>query len=359
MSPLVQRIKPSRAMLRSKPPSANGSTAVVYVTRNRRYIPTRPLTGSEIWFSPPHTAYLVDTSIHSTTMKLELPSSVEALPFDAEVRVAWRVASPFEAIDSGLEDGDAVIHALLVERLRELSRRHEAEDSPGAERAINEAFGRREFKLPLGLAVIWCVASVNLHKDARAHNASETRAAWAADERVLKHESLVKDAQLTQVEAIEKDKADTVLEEQRIECETRNKQHEIAMKELDIAFAAKRIDEGLIGMHKAHLAEHPKDTSSVINILMKEEKTVFDKERVLWEIAVDHGLTSPAHFSGPLNKLAAGIVAHVVPDRDGGLGETVLGKLEQKHPTVDGEVVEESEKAGDSDTEDDEDDNPI
>ncbi|GAA3377997.1 hypothetical protein [Streptomyces racemochromogenes] len=98
--------------------------------------------GEYVLFRPPHrpratsryrAVYEVDLAIHPVRTELVLPSSNDALEFQAEVELRWHVLDPVMFVGSGIRDVPRMLRNELEQHARGVTRRHALTGSAAAE----------------------------------------------------------------------------------------------------------------------------------------------------------------------------------------------------------------------------------
>ncbi|MEU4950212.1 hypothetical protein [Streptomyces lavendulae] len=128
---------------------------LVYATHQGEYVEFRPPV------RPRATArysavYEVDLGVHLVRRELTLPSSNDALEFQAEVEFRWRVEDPVGFVRSGRRDVPRLLRNELEERARGLVRLHPVTDSAAAEaELLAAAVGWPRLGAEAGLDTAW------------------------------------------------------------------------------------------------------------------------------------------------------------------------------------------------------------
>jgi hypothetical protein len=128
----------------------------------------------------------VDVADHPIRLACTLPSRGDAHRFEADVHCTCVVRRPEEVVLHHITDAGAALRPLVEDAMRQVSRRHEIEDSAGAEQAVRAELQRREedegFHPAFALRRI--SVSVDLDSTAREH---------ADDVRRRRHQNRVDD----------------------------------------------------------------------------------------------------------------------------------------------------------------------
>ncbi|MFJ8214431.1 hypothetical protein [Streptomyces sp. NPDC096033] len=111
---------------------------LVYATHGGEYVefkpPRRPRATARY-----SAVYEVDLGVHLDRSELTLPSSNDALEFQAEVEFRWQVADPVVFVRSGERNVPRMLRGELEQRARGLVRLHPVTDSAAAEAKLLES----------------------------------------------------------------------------------------------------------------------------------------------------------------------------------------------------------------------------
>lgn len=116
--------------------------ALVFVTAKGSYdvyIPPHRPSRSDAATRRYTSVYEVDMGSHPVQLDLELPSDDDAFSFGATADLTWRVADPIAYVASGERDVPTRLTRELHQFARPVSRRFAIEDSPSAERGVQQA----------------------------------------------------------------------------------------------------------------------------------------------------------------------------------------------------------------------------
>jgi hypothetical protein len=98
--------------------------------------------------------YEVDVGQHQAQYEDELPSGLEAVPFQAVIDLQWQVINPTEVVRRNISTLDRLIEALrpeLLARLRPISRQYTFDSAAAAEESMNRALSAAPMGTELGL----------------------------------------------------------------------------------------------------------------------------------------------------------------------------------------------------------------
>ncbi|MER6382422.1 PE-PGRS family protein [Streptomyces sp. NPDC001127] len=229
-------------------------------------------SGSYDVYMPPHrpsrtdaaarrytSVYEVDMGSHPVQLDLELPSDDDAFSFGATADFTWRVADPIAFVASGERDVPTRLTRELQQAARPVTRRFTIEDSPAAERAVQQAVEEDTFAAGTGLNVS-CVVRLRLDDDAIAHRRRKRTLRYESEMLDPEHEYRMRQAQLQH-------QLDVLREQQSQEL--------IAQK---IAFYQYWLQHGGVATWALHLAAHPTDTRMVVSTLQKDQLGAIRKE---------------------------------------------------------------------------------
>lgn len=113
----------------------------------------QPTVGELLW-KRISSMYEVDVGQHQAQYEDELPSGLEAVPFQAMIDLQWQVTDPTEVVRKNISTLARLIEALrpeLLARLRPISRQYTFSAAAGAEDAMNRALSAAPMGTELGL----------------------------------------------------------------------------------------------------------------------------------------------------------------------------------------------------------------
>lgn len=126
-------------------PPVDPTIALVFATLRKGLVEFGPKskkaaapTMGELLWSGIRTVYEVDTGLHTTSIRTELPSASEAFAFQAEIDCRWSVQNPKLIVTHGIRDVREVLAPVIFERLRGVTRGYEIENAAKAETAANQ-----------------------------------------------------------------------------------------------------------------------------------------------------------------------------------------------------------------------------
>ncbi|WP_406172718.1 PE-PGRS family protein [Streptomyces sp. NBC_00996] len=236
--------------------------ALVFVTAKGSYdvyIPPHRPTRSDAATRRYTSVYEVDMGSHPVQLDLELPSDDDAFSFGATADLTWRVADPIGYVASGERDVPTRLTRELHQFARPVSRRFPIEDSPSAERAVQQAVETGGFATGIGLSVT-CVVRLRLDDDAIAHRRRQRSLRYESEMLDPEHEFRLRQAR------------------QQHELEVlRQQQHHQLMAE-KINFYQYHLQHGGVGAWAMHLAQHPEDTQLVVGSIQKDQLSFIKSE---------------------------------------------------------------------------------
>ncbi|MBS2965979.1 hypothetical protein KGA66_23235 [Actinocrinis puniceicyclus] len=98
----------------------------------------------------------------------DLPTRENAVYFEYQISLTWRVHDPVEVLERGISDADTVIKQSLVPQMRDITMQIAPEDWRTAERSLNNHFAAGR-QLPNGITVVSFAAQLKLDSDLRTH----------------------------------------------------------------------------------------------------------------------------------------------------------------------------------------------
>ncbi|MGV9695223.1 PE-PGRS family protein [Streptomyces sp. NPDC003470] len=223
-------------------------------------------------FLPPHrpsrtdaatrryvSVYEVDMGSHPVRLELTLPSDDDAFSFGASADLTWRVADPIAYVASGERDVPTRLTRELHQAARPVSRRFAIEDSPAAERAVQQAVESEGFAAGAGLAVT-CTVRLRLDDEAIAHRRRLRNLRYKSEMLDPEHEFRLREAR------------------QQHELEALRQQQSHALVAEKIHFYQYWLQHGGAGAWALHLAQHPEDTRLAVGSLQKDQLTAIRSE---------------------------------------------------------------------------------
>ncbi|MEW2621222.1 PE-PGRS family protein [Streptomyces sp. NPDC048106] len=230
--------------------------ALVFVTAGGSYdvyLPPHRPSRAEATTRRYTSVYEVDMGSHPVQLELELPSADDAFSFGGTADLTWRVADPKAFVASGERDVPTRLARELHQVGRPVTRSFPVEDSPGAERAVQQAVtAEGSFAVGTGLHVT-CVVRLRLDDEAIAHRRRLRTLRYESEMLDPEHEFRMRQAQL----------------DHQLEVLRERQSQELAAKKID--FYQYWLRHGGVAAWALHLAEHPGDTGLVIGNLRKEQ----------------------------------------------------------------------------------------
>ncbi|MFI0965179.1 hypothetical protein ACH4S8_27860 [Streptomyces sp. NPDC021080] len=224
--------------------------------------------GSYDVYTPPHrpsrsdaatrrytSVYEVDMGSHPVQLALELPSDDDAFAFGATADLTWRVADPIAYVASGERDVPTRLTRELHQLARPVSRGHSIENSPAAERAVQQAVDEGGFAAGIGLAVT-CAVRLRLDDEAIAHRRRQRSLRYESDMLDPEHEFRLR------------------LARQQHELEMLRQQQDHHLIAEKINFYQYHLQHGGVAAWALHLSQHPEDTKMVIGSIQKDQLSI-------------------------------------------------------------------------------------
>ncbi|WP_098024553.1 hypothetical protein [Streptomyces sp. st115] len=255
--------------------------ALVFSTASGSYItclpPLRP-SRSEVIRRRYTSVYEVDMGLHPLRLELSLPSSNDALQFEATVDLTWQVSDPAVFVASGLRDVPRLLVGELEQTARTLTRAFEVTRSAEAEAEVLRSLRTRlRLGVTAGLIVTW---TLRLHRDQDniEHQRRLQAIEHAAAERIRSHRrGLAEDEEIDRRER-RRDELATEREmayaQRRHELLLRQQQWQTELRDGDLAkveFYRRHLEQGGVRAWALHLAEHPEDSRLVMQSLREDQ----------------------------------------------------------------------------------------
>ncbi|MET8756656.1 hypothetical protein [Lentzea sp. NPDC004782] len=310
--PLVHRqeMSPTGAFNR---PISGGEFASVYLSRRSELL-HRPVNWAEA--STMRAVYLVDTSVHVSPYRIDLPTQEDTFSFIGEVLAHWQVEDPCEAVRTSLADADPVVRGHLVKTLRDLSRGFSIEDRANAEVAASRQLSVPT-QLPQGLLLRECTVTLSLDADTKTILQGRKRHEWATQTRKREHDARTRDSQLLAIEQ----KMEMQLEANRADFELQRKQleeeHRMHLEKLRMEHYSKALTDGPMALVALRLANRPEDVNEVIAMFMQQYKLDFEAARGMLNSLLENGLVNRSNVADIMARSTA-----VIADR---LAQSPLG----------------------------------
>ncbi|WP_405479020.1 PE-PGRS family protein [Streptomyces sp. NBC_00009] len=236
--------------------------ALVFVTAKGAYdvyVPPHRPSRSDAASRRYTSVYEVDMGSHPVQLELSLPSDDDAFSFGATADLTWRVADPIAYVASGERDVPTRLTRELHQLGRPVSRGFSIEDSPRAERAVQEAVEAGGFAVGIGLAVT-CVLRLRLDDEAIAHRRKQRSLRYETDLLDPAHEFRLRQAR------------------QQHELEVLRQQQDQELVSAKIDFYRYWLQHGGVGAWALHLAQHPEDTRLVVSSIQKDQLSLIKDE---------------------------------------------------------------------------------
>ncbi|MEV0021159.1 hypothetical protein AB0H45_02850 [Streptomyces atroolivaceus] len=255
--------------------------ALVFSTRTGEYAawlpPLRP-NRTEIIRSRYTSMYEVDMGVHPVRTRLALPSSNDALEFEAGVELTWQVGDPAAFVRTGHRDVPHLLLSELEQAARPVTRCFHITNSADAEEKVLRAVRvSGALGTAAGLLVTW---TLRLHRDAEnvGHQHRLQAIEHAATEQILseqrgaEHDSEAARRALHQ-DALQAERAMAQGEQQqKVLLQQQRWLAELRQAELEkIDFYQRQLEQGGVRAWALHLSEHPEDSRLVMNSLREDQ----------------------------------------------------------------------------------------
>ncbi|WP_369261310.1 PE-PGRS family protein [Streptomyces sp. R35] len=232
--------------------------ALVFVTAKGSYdvyIPPHRPSRSDAATRRYTSVYEVDMGSHPVQLDLELPSDDDAFSFGATADLTWRVADPIAYVASGERDVPTRLTRELHQFARPVSRRFPIEDSPSAERAVQQAVETGGFAAGIGLAVT-CVVRLRLDDEAIAHRKRQRSLRYESEMLDPEHEFRLRQAR----------------QQHELEFLRQQQNHQLITEKIN--FYQYHLQHGGVGAWALHLAQHPEDTQLVVGSIQRDQLSI-------------------------------------------------------------------------------------
>ncbi|MEU1202294.1 PE-PGRS family protein [Streptomyces sp. NPDC005813] len=232
--------------------------ALVFVTAKGAYdvfVPPHRPSRSDAAARRYTSVYEVDMGSHPVQLELELPSDDDAFSFGATADLTWRVSDPVAYVASGERDVPTRLTRELHRLARPVSRGFAVEDSPSAERAVQQAVAAGGFTAGTGLAVT-CVVRLRLDDEAIAHRRRQRSLRYESEMLDPEHEFRLRQARLQH-------ELDVLRQQQN---------HQLVAEKIN--FYQYHLQHGGVGAWALHLAQHPEDTQLVVGSIQKDQLSI-------------------------------------------------------------------------------------
>ncbi|MEV0368555.1 PE-PGRS family protein [Streptomyces sp. NPDC050636] len=243
------------------------------------FMPPRRPSRAELAAGRYTAVYEVDTGIHQLQMELALPSDDDAFEFGAAADITWQVEDPAGFVTSRERDVPAFLARRIRQRLRPVTRRHPIENSPAAERAVQEALDTDDVlgAAAIGLRVT-CDVRLRLDDAAIAHH-QELRSLRYADEQLTPaHELRMREDRLQTHRALEQGRQqhDLVMQQQNLVHEHALLQgrQQVELQQIEaekIHFYQYYLQQEGVAAWAFHLSQHPEDSRLVMENLRQDQ----------------------------------------------------------------------------------------
>ncbi|WP_424567713.1 hypothetical protein [Streptomyces sp. CH-036] len=255
--------------------------ALVFSTPSGSYVtclpPLRP-SRREVISRRYTSVYEVDMGLHPLRLKLSLPSSIDALQFEAVVDLTWQVSDPAMFVASGLRDVPRLLLGELEQTARSLTRSFPVAESAKAEAEVGQSLRARvRLGAFAGLLVTWTL-KLNRDQAGIEHQRRLQTIEHTATEHIRGHlRGMAEDEELDR-RARRRDELATERElaysQRRHELLLRQQQWQTELRDGDLAkieFYRRQLEQGGVRAWALHLAEHPEDSLLVMQSLREDQ----------------------------------------------------------------------------------------
>lgn len=272
------------------------------------------LTSGEVAWGHYKAIYKVDITEHSFSFNCALPCRGEAFDFKAQVHVTYSVENPALIVERNITDAGEILKPLIINTMRNVSRRYEVEQSDEAEKAIIQRVQEESKKYNTGLKLVRFVVELSLEDEARNHI------------RQLK--------QIKRTREIESEQAE--LEKQRIRLEEERTQ-------MKMEFYGPLIEKGEWQLLALQLANHPDDVAAIVQMIRQQRQAEMESQLKALKIMLEEDVIEVYQMEEAGKRVLQRLVASLGPSLE-------VKALEE--PSITGTSDENSEETSAEESED-------
>jgi hypothetical protein len=208
--------------------------------------------------------YKVDVASHSFSFQVNIPCSKDAFNFKAEVQITYQVKDPKEVVKKQIRDVQGVLQPEIINQMRNISRKYNAEQSEEAEQEINRTF---EHGLRVsGISASRIITNLELEATSRDH--------------------------LRTIQSIQNQKVQQTAEH---ELDVIKSKHDFELKKLKMEFYAPLIEKGQWNLLALHLAEHPDDVATISNMITQQRQLELDNQLKMLKVMLEGDVIEGLH----------------------------------------------------------------
>ena len=207
------------------------------------------LTSGEVKWGNYKAAYKIDITEHSFSFNCTLPCEGDAFEFRTQVNVTYSVDNPVTIVERDITVGRPILEPLIIDTMRDISRKYDVEQSAEAENAIAETVQKESETYNIGLRIDRFVVKLSLEEDARAH--------------------------IRQLKQIERDKE---RERRQAELEKQRGKLEMERMKMKMDFYSPLIKGGQWQLLALQLASHPEDIATVAQMLSQQRQVEMENQ---------------------------------------------------------------------------------
>jgi len=213
-NPILSREEIKRWQVLQPRPIPDPGTALVLSAEGQPLLTIRqgdkgPTNGEILW-GKYNFVYKVDLTEHPLRFRCSLPCKTDAFDFQADVNFRYAVNDPEMIVRRNVTDVAQLLEPLITEVMRNISRKHEVENSGAAEREISDSIKRVIYDE--GFNIYQFTLSLSLEAEARDRIRDKKRLQDEIEREKIRQELEKQKAQL----AIDQDKQRQLLELERM-----------------------------------------------------------------------------------------------------------------------------------------------
>jgi len=222
------------------------------------------LTAGDIAWGQYKGFYKVDVASHSFSFQINVPCSKDAFNFKAEVQITYQVEDPREIVKKQTRDVQGVLQPEIINQMRTISRKYNAQQSEEAEQEINKAF-KRGLRVG-GILASRIMTNLELETASREH--------------------------LRTIHGIENQKAEQTA---TYELDIIKSKHDFELKKLKMEFYAPLIEKGQWNLLALHLAEHPDDVATITNMITQQRQLELENQLKMLKVMLEGDVIEGLH----------------------------------------------------------------
>ncbi len=257
-NPII-RAEPFKWGMFQSVPSAMPGTALVFTGNAPPLVlyPGQRIGRGELRWNKYTYLYQIDIADHLLTIQSKLPCSTDAFEFDADVNFLCSVDNPLAIVHRNLTNVDAFIEPMILQIMRDVSRRYNVDQSGDAEQAITMVVKDRVYEA--GFKLNRFIINLKLEDEVRATIREQKTIAMAM-----------------QIDQAQHDRQMSI---------DRQKQ---AQLQANAEFYATQISKGPLGLLALIMANKPDDLVTAYNTLTEQRQLEWQQHMQQLKFLVDN-----------------------------------------------------------------------